>query len=126
MSRKVIISQIAEKRLEILFEYLLDAWSYKVKTDFINKLDENIQIIKNQPESFPESEKECGLRKCVITKLECLPLLVQIYRVHKNYIYLWSHSILIIEMYFLMVTIFRKMENQRVMIKQIIKGRNMV
>ena len=68
MSRKVIISQIAEKRLEILFEYLLDAWSYKVKTDFINKLDENIQIIKNQPESFPESEKESGLRKCVITK----------------------------------------------------------
>jgi len=68
MSRKVIISQIAEKRLEILFEYLLDAWSYKVKTDFINKLDKNIQIIKNQPESFPESEKESGLRKCVITK----------------------------------------------------------
>jgi plasmid stabilization system protein ParE len=68
MSRKVIISQIAEKRLEILFEYLLDVWSYKVKTDFINKLDKNIQIIKNQPESFPESEKESGLRKCVITK----------------------------------------------------------
>lgn len=68
MSRKVIISQIAQKRLELLFEYLLEEWSHKVKSEFIKKLDKNIQIIKDQPASFPESEKESGLRKCVITK----------------------------------------------------------
>ncbi len=68
MSRKIIISQIAEKKLEELFEYLLEEWSYKVKSDFIKKLDKNIKIIKDQPESFPESDKEKGLRKCVLTK----------------------------------------------------------
>ncbi len=68
MSRKIIISSIAEERLELLFKYLLEEWSYKVKADFIKKLDKNIQIIKNQPESFPESERESGLRRCVITK----------------------------------------------------------
>ena len=68
MSRKVIISEIAEKRLESLFEYLLEEWSFKGKSDFIKKLDKNIQIIKDQPDSFPESDKESGLRKCVITK----------------------------------------------------------
>jgi len=68
MSRKVIISQIAEKRLESLFEYLLEKWSYKVKSEFIKKLDKNIQSIKDQPDCFPESQKESGIRRCVITK----------------------------------------------------------
>ena len=67
MSRKVVISQQAEKKLQALFKYLLE-WSYKVKSDFIIKLDQNIQIIKEQPKSFPESDKQSGLRKCVITK----------------------------------------------------------
>ncbi len=43
-------------------------WSVKVKTDFVEKLDSSIEIIKNQPELFPESKKGKGLRKCVITK----------------------------------------------------------
>ena len=68
MSRKIRISQIAERKLELLFEYLLEEWSYKVKSEFVKKLDKNIQIIKEQPESFPKSEKQDGLRKCVITK----------------------------------------------------------
>lgn len=68
MSRKVIISHLAEKRLEILFKYLEEEWSYKVKSDFIRKLDKNIQIIKDQPESFPASEKQSEIRKCIITK----------------------------------------------------------
>ncbi|MCX2839358.1 type II toxin-antitoxin system RelE/ParE family toxin [Salinimicrobium sp. MT39] len=68
MSRKIIISEIAEKRLESLFEYLMEEWSFKVKSDFIKELDKNIQIIKDQPDVFPESDEESGLRKCVITK----------------------------------------------------------
>lgn len=43
-------------------------WSLKVKNDFIKKLDKGIERIKNHPEGFPESEKEKGLRRCVITK----------------------------------------------------------
>ena len=68
MSRNVIISKLAERKLEQLFEYLTQKWSIKVKNDFIKKLDKSISLIKEQPESFPSSEKSKGLRKCVITK----------------------------------------------------------
>lgn len=68
MSRKVIISKTAEKKLHKLFEYLITEWSVTVKSEFVKKLDSSIEIIKNQPEIFPESKKANGLRKCVITK----------------------------------------------------------
>jgi len=68
LSRKVIISKTAEKKLEKLFEYLILEWSDKVKRDFVKKLAKSIELIKNQPEIFPESIKGNGLRKCVITK----------------------------------------------------------
>lgn len=51
-----------------LFDYLLEQWSPKVKNEFVEKLDNCIQIIKRQPEIFPESHKRKGLRKCVVTK----------------------------------------------------------
>ncbi|MCB4800329.1 MULTISPECIES: type II toxin-antitoxin system RelE/ParE family toxin [Flavobacteriaceae] len=68
MSRKVVISKTAERKLEKLFEYLIEEWSLKVKKDFVEKLDSSIEIIKNQPEIFPESKKGKSLRKCVVTK----------------------------------------------------------
>ncbi|PZD76550.1 type II toxin-antitoxin system RelE/ParE family toxin [Mesonia sp. K7] len=68
MSRKVVISKTAERKLEKLFEYLIKEWSLKVKKDFVDKLDSSIEIIKNQPEIFPESKKGKSLRKCVVTK----------------------------------------------------------
>ena len=68
MSRTIIISKLAERKLDKLFEYLIAKWSIKVKNEFINKLDKSISLIKEQPEGFPSSEKEKGLRKCVITK----------------------------------------------------------
>lgn len=68
MSRKVVISKTAEKKLDKLFEYLIKKWSVKVKKEFVEKLDSSIEIIKNQPEIFPESKKGKELKKCVITK----------------------------------------------------------
>lgn len=68
MSRAVVISKTAEKKLSKLFEYLLNNWNQKVKTDFIKKLDKNIATIRINPEIFPESEIKLGLHKCVITK----------------------------------------------------------
>ena len=64
MSRKIIISEKAEKKLESLFKYLLEEWSYKVKSNFIKKLDKNIQIIKDQPKSFPESNSPWIKKMC--------------------------------------------------------------
>ena len=68
MSRKVVVSKNAEKKLNSLFDYLTENWSLKVKSHFVNKLDKNIKLIPKHPESFPESVKEKGLHKCVITK----------------------------------------------------------
>ncbi len=68
MSRKIIISKTAEKKLSQLFSYLIQDWSVQVRDDFIKRLDHHIEIIKKQPEIFPESRKGKGLRKCVITK----------------------------------------------------------
>ncbi|EPR66905.1 type II toxin-antitoxin system RelE/ParE family toxin [Cyclobacterium qasimii] len=68
MSRKVFLSKTAEKKLDKLFKYLITEWSVKVKTDFVEKLDSSLEIIKKQPEIFPESKKGEGLKKCVITK----------------------------------------------------------
>lgn len=68
MGRKVVISKTAEKKLDKLFEYLIQEWSITVKKQFVEKLDSSIEIIKTKPEIFPESKKGKGLRKCVITK----------------------------------------------------------
>jgi plasmid stabilization system protein ParE len=68
MSRKIILSKRAEKKLEQLFNYLTEYWSEKIKTDFVKKLDQRIEAISVQPESFPESLQQKGLHKCVVTK----------------------------------------------------------
>lgn len=68
MKREVIITKTANKKLDKLFNYLLENWSEKVKLDFIKKLDKKIETIKLHPESFPESNKKKGLHKFVTTK----------------------------------------------------------
>ena len=68
MNRKVVISKTTEKKLDSLFNYLIEKWSIKVKNDFIEKLDYSIELIRNQPELFPESKEGKKIRKCVVTK----------------------------------------------------------
>ena len=57
MIRKVVISKTTEKKLDKLFSYLIEKWSIKVKNEFIDKLDDSIKLIRNQPEMFPESKQ---------------------------------------------------------------------
>lgn len=68
MIRKVVISKTTEKKLETIFSNLVEKWSIKVKNEFIEKLDYSIELIRNQPEMFPESKRGKKLRKCVVTK----------------------------------------------------------
>jgi plasmid stabilization system protein ParE len=68
MIRKVVISKTTEKKLDSLFNYLIEKWSIKVKNEFIEKLDYSIELIRNQPELFPESKEGKRIRKCVVTK----------------------------------------------------------
>jgi len=68
MTRKIVLSKRASVNLEKLIEYLEIKWSEKVKDEFIKKLDKALRILKNKPESSPESEILKGLHKCVVTK----------------------------------------------------------
>ena len=68
MHRKIKLSKRAIKKLDNLLVFLEKEWSIKVKNDFIHKLEKSLKQIQTLPESFPESEKIKGLRKCVVTK----------------------------------------------------------
>jgi plasmid stabilization system protein ParE len=56
------------RKLDSLLVYLEEEWSTKVKHEFVLKLDKSLKQIQKLPDSFPESEKIKGLRKCVVTK----------------------------------------------------------
>jgi plasmid stabilization system protein ParE len=68
MMREIKLSKRAMKKLDSLLYFLEKEWSVKTKTDFIEKLEKSFTQIQKLPESFPESEKIKGLRKCVVTK----------------------------------------------------------
>ncbi|MDR9456616.1 MAG: type II toxin-antitoxin system RelE/ParE family toxin [Salegentibacter sp.] len=54
MSRKVVITKTAEKKLNELIDYLGENWSERIKKEFIKKLDHNLEIIRIYPEIFPK------------------------------------------------------------------------
>jgi plasmid stabilization system protein ParE len=68
MKREIRLSKRAMNKLVILLDFLENEWSLKVKNDFILKLNKSLKHIQKFPESFPESEKINGLRKCVVTR----------------------------------------------------------
>jgi plasmid stabilization system protein ParE len=67
MERRVVLSKRAAGKLDKLLEYLETKWSKRVKDQFIQKMDRALNIIKEQPESSPISEKIQGLHRCVVT-----------------------------------------------------------
>lgn len=68
MKREIKLSKRAAKKLDDLLVFLEKEWSVKAKHDFIHKLTKLLKQIKQLPDSFPESEKIKGLRKCVVKK----------------------------------------------------------
>lgn len=52
----------------ILLKYLEEEWSKKIKNEFIKKLDKIFHQIIINPQNFPQSNKQKGIHKCVITK----------------------------------------------------------
>jgi plasmid stabilization system protein ParE len=68
MNRKILLSKRASWKLDKLLIFLEEDWSFKVKKDFIFKLEVALKQIRELPESFPESNKIPGLRKCVVTR----------------------------------------------------------
>ncbi|MGA9326526.1 MAG: type II toxin-antitoxin system RelE/ParE family toxin [Salegentibacter sp.] len=68
MKRQINVTLTAEKKLKSLFRYLDDNWSEKVRQNLVRILDHNLKLISENPEIFPESQKNPGLRRCVFTK----------------------------------------------------------
>lgn len=68
MRRLVVISKTAERKLDALIDYLIMEWSPSTKDKFLKELNRCVSIIREMPESFPESKKNKGLRKCVVTE----------------------------------------------------------
>ena len=68
MSRRIILSKRASKRLDKLLKYLETEWSLNVKNDFIKKFDKSIRQIQIYPNSCPKSDYIRSLHKCVLTK----------------------------------------------------------
>lgn len=63
----VRFSRLAVYKLEKLSEYLVEEWSEQSNFKFLMRLDSKIKVIQKNPELFPQSQLESGLRKCVVT-----------------------------------------------------------
>ena len=56
----------AERTLAQNLEYLAYRWDDKVVLDFINKVDDALDIIALNPKIFPAHNSELGIYKCVV------------------------------------------------------------
>jgi len=72
MTKYIIWSPASEKDFETILEYLNTHWNRRVILKFINKVDDTIGLISENPKLFPLINKELQIRKCVITKQNTL------------------------------------------------------
>ena len=68
MKRKIILSKLSSKKLSSLLEYLEQEWSLKVKNNFIKKLENSLELIKDFPASAEKSLIKKNVHKLNITK----------------------------------------------------------
>jgi len=69
----------AERTFSQNLEYLVYRWNNQVITDFINKVDDSLQIIALNPYAFPAHNAALDIHKCVIT-----PQITVYYRIVNN------------------------------------------
>ena len=65
---RIFLSPIAERKLELLLEYLETNWSRKTRDNFLSKLLKSFKQVSNHPNSCPESLEFANLFKCIVTK----------------------------------------------------------
>ena len=68
MGRKIIWSPASEKDFEAILEYLQSKWTNRVISKFINKVDNSVRLIVEDPKIFPIINEELQIRKSVVTK----------------------------------------------------------
>jgi plasmid stabilization system protein ParE len=57
----------AERTFSQNLEYLASRWDNKVITDFINKVDDALDVIASNPKAFPLHKPSLNIHKCVVT-----------------------------------------------------------
>jgi plasmid stabilization system protein ParE len=67
MANQVIWSPAAEKDLENVLDYLHSKWNNRVLNRFLNRIDDCVGIIMEDPKIFPIINQELNIRKCVVT-----------------------------------------------------------
>ena len=65
---KVFLSPIAERKIELLLEFIETEWSKSAKDKFLEKFKKSVKTVSNQPKSFPVSKSMKCLFKCVVSK----------------------------------------------------------
>ena len=65
---KIFLSPLAERKLELLLDFIETKWSSKTRKEFLAKLTKSFNQISQLPKSFPESEGFPNLFKCIVTK----------------------------------------------------------
>ena len=72
MTREIFQSPDAEKDFKSILKYLQVRWNNQITRRFINKVEENIDLILSDPPMFPLINEQYGIRKSVLTKQNTL------------------------------------------------------
>jgi len=76
---EVYLSALAERKLDLLLEYLTQEWGSSSKLKYIDKFKSVINQISSHPQSCQESSEMKGIYKCVVTKQSSF-----YYRIHDD------------------------------------------
>jgi plasmid stabilization system protein ParE len=68
MAKEVILTPRAIANYEKILEYLMYHWGLKVTNDFIDRLNESINMVAQYPERFPFENKIKPVQRCIVTK----------------------------------------------------------
>lgn len=64
----VFLSPLAERKIELLLEYLEKEWGTKVKEEFLQILIHDFKLIEKYPKSKIQSKSKKQLFKSIVTK----------------------------------------------------------
>ena len=68
MTKEVIWSPDSENDIKDILDYLEAKWNSRIIARFLNKIDDSINLILDDPRIFPIINEELQIRKSVITK----------------------------------------------------------
>ena len=78
MAKQVILTDIAERDLEHITDYLIENWGAVVCGKFLHRFEQVCEIISDNPSIYPIVYNKEKIRKCVLT--------------HQNTIYFREHT----------------------------------